>query len=82
MKTFRIRGPRSCFRRYHKLVQFLLQVRWNTTNWAYKIYSIKTYSDNMGIAIIIGISEIVTVEFWSLVLLYQAGGRWSLTFIF
>ena len=36
----------------------------------------------MGIAIIIGISEIVTVEFWSLVLLHQAGGRWSLTFIF
>ena len=49
---------------------------------AYKVYSIKIYGDNTGMAIIIGISEIVKVEFWSLVLLYRVGGRWSFTLIF
>ena len=48
---------------------------------AYKIYSIITYSDNTGITIIIGIREIVTVEFWSLVLLCRVRGRRSLTLI-
>ena len=41
----------------------------------YKIYSIINYSDNTGMAIIINIREIMTVEFWSLVLLYRARGR-------